>query len=48
MVGRVIPGECEDTDVGVDVLLNGPGDSEYRVEAVLLRAAKFGVGGVRS
>ena len=35
-------------DVGVDVRLKGPGDSEWRVDELLLLAAKLGVGGGRS
>ena len=46
--GYVIPGECEEMDVGVDVLLKGPGDSEARVEALLLRAASPAEGGAKS
>jgi hypothetical protein len=40
-------GEYDEAEVGVDVRLKGPGDSERRVEALLLRA-KPGVGGERS
>ena len=42
----MIPGECEDTEVGVDPLLQDhiPGDSEYLVEG-LLAEANIGVGG---
>ena len=39
-----MPGECDDIDVGVDVRLNAPGDSERRVDEPLL-CAKLGVGG---
>jgi hypothetical protein len=41
-----IPGECEEAEVGVEVLLKGPGDSDNRVEALLLCAVN-GVGGGR-
>lgn len=44
--GRDILGEYEDIDVGVDVRLSEPGDSERRVEEPLLWA-KLGVGGGR-
>lgn len=29
-----VPGEYDDIDVGVDDVLNAPGDSEYRVDGV--------------
>lgn len=48
-VGCMIPGEYEDKEVGVDVLLlHGPGESEYLVAVEgLLAEVKFGVGGGR-
>jgi hypothetical protein len=44
-VGWTIPGEYEDMDVGVDVGLQGPGESEYLVEGLLTDAEIAGVGG---
>jgi hypothetical protein len=44
-VDWVIPGEYEDNDVGVDVRLQGPGESEYRVDGLLTEAEMAGVGG---
>lgn len=38
MVDNVTPGEYEDIDVGVEDILNGPGDSESRVDGVVDRA----------
>ena len=35
LLEKVAPGEYEDIDVGVDEMLKGPGDSEYRVEGVV-------------
>lgn len=32
---NTMPGEYEDMEVGVEETLNGPGDSEYRVEGVV-------------
>jgi hypothetical protein len=48
-VGWTIPGEYDDREVGVDVLLlHGPGESEYLVVVEgLLVDVKFGVGGGR-
>ena len=40
-----ILGEWDEADVGVEVRLNGPGDSEHRVEDVLLLAPKLIAGG---
>lgn len=35
--GATMPGEYDDNEVGVDVrLLKGPGESEYRVEGLLV------------
>lgn len=39
-----IPGEQEDSDVGVDVRLHIPGDPEYLVDG-LLAVGMLGVGG---
>lgn len=36
-------GECEDIDVGVEVRLKGPGDSEQRVEGLLGHPTTSGV-----
>lgn len=41
-----MPGEYDDMEVGVDSLLQIPGDSEYLVEG-LLAEAKWGAGGGR-
>lgn len=35
---KVLPGEYDDIDVGVEETLNGPGDPEYIVEGVAVRA----------
>ena len=43
LTGIEAPGDCDDIDVGVEVLLNAPGDSERRVDEPL--SAKVGVGG---
>lgn len=43
LTGIETPGDCDDMDVGVEVLLNAPGDSERRVDEPL--SAKVGVGG---
>lgn len=43
LIGVETPGDCDDMDVGVEVLLKAPGDSERRVEEPL--SAKVGVGG---
>lgn len=44
--GRGMPGEWDDMEVGVEVLLKPPGDSDRRVEDPLL-CAKLAVGGDR-
>ena len=43
LIGVETPGDCDDMDVGVEVLLKAPGDSERRVDEPL--SAKVGVGG---
>ena len=43
LIGVEIPGDCDDIDVGVEVLLKAPGDSERRVDEPL--SAMVGVGG---
>jgi hypothetical protein len=43
LVDRVILGECDDMDVGVEIRLSAPGDSERRVDE-LLECGKLGVG----
>lgn len=43
LTGVETPGDCDDMDVGVEVLLKAPGDSERRMEEPL--SAKVGVGG---
>lgn len=43
-VVKARPGECEDIEVGVEVTLKGPGDSEYLVEG-LADSPYCGVGG---
>lgn len=46
MAEETIPGEYDDNEVGVDVLLHIPGDSEYLVEGLLVEAKKgVGAGG---
>lgn len=45
LIGVETPGDCEDMDVGVEVLLKAPGDSERRVDEPL--SAKVEVGGGR-
>ena len=42
-IGVDTPGDWDDIDVGVEVLLKAPGDSERRVDDPL--SAKVGVGG---
>ena len=44
LLGRDMLGEYDDIEVGVEVRLKEPGDSERRVEEPLL-CAKLGVGG---
>ena len=34
-MGVEIPGDCDDMDVGVEVLLKAPGDSERRMDEPL-------------
>lgn len=46
--GEMTPGEWDDAEVGVDVRLKAPGDTEQRVEATLLLAALLWVGGLGS
>lgn len=41
LIGVETPGDCDDRDVGVEVLLNAPGDSERRIDEPL--SAKVGV-----
>lgn len=43
LIGVETPGDCDDMDVGVEVLLKAPGDSERRVDEPL--STKVGVGG---
>ena len=43
LTGVETPGDCDDIDVGVEVLLKAPGDSERRMDEPL--SAKVGVGG---
>jgi hypothetical protein len=43
----VVAGEKDDMDVGVEAMLNGPGDPEYPVEGVVDSAYR-GVGGAKS
>jgi hypothetical protein len=44
LIDRAAVGEYDDIDVGVEDTLNGPGDSEYRVEGVV-ETAYCGFGG---
>ena len=44
LIGVDTPGDCDDIDVGVEVLLKAPGDSERRMDEPLSAKVRVGRG----